>query len=157
MIPNGFDYHRQKTDHHWVLAGVAILFSVLIHVVFIYFFGDWSFAGITSVAQQARDWMLPDRVPPMRVESLSADPMRIMDKVPGERDTPSRGPIEVSDRVEALARESSPALTAPPPIPREALSPGVPALSETSVESTDATPLDAAAGDQADIRPHGAG
>jgi len=140
MIPRGFDYNRQKTEHHWVLGGVAILFSVLIHVMFIYFFGDWNFTGITDFAKKASDWVMPEKVPSMRVQTLSADPMRIMDKVPGERDTPSRGPIEVSDRVEALSRESSPAVTAPPPIPREALAPGVPALSETSVESVDTTP-----------------
>lgn len=140
MIPKGFNYHRQKTDHHWMLAGVAILFSVLIHVVFIYFFGDWSFTGITRFSEKNREWMMPDKVPPMRVDTLSADPMHIMDKVPGERDTPSRGPIKVSDRVDALRQVSSPALTAPPPIPREALSPGVPALKETSVDKIDTTP-----------------
>lgn len=140
MIPNGFNYRHQKTDHHWVLAGVAILLSALLHVLFIYFCGDWSFTGLTHIAEKNREWVMPDKVPPMRVETLSADPMRIMDKVPGERDTPSRGPIEVSDRVEDLSRESSPALTAPPPIPREALSPGVPALKETSVDNVDTTP-----------------
>ena len=140
MTPNGFNYRRQQSDHHWALAGMAILFSVVLHVVFIYFCGDWNFSGLTRIAQKSREWMMPDKVPPMRVETLSADPMRIKDKVPGERDTPSRGPIEVSDRVEQLSRETSPALTAPPPIPREALSPGVPALSETSIESVDATP-----------------
>ena len=140
MIPDGFNYRHQKTDHHWVLAGVAILFSVFLHVLFIYFCGDWSFTGLTHVAQNSQEWLMPDKVPPMRVETLGADPMRIRDKVPGERDTPSRGPIEVSDRVESLSRESSPALTAPPPIPREALSPGVPALKETSVEKVDTTP-----------------
>ena len=140
MVPNGFNYRHQKTDHHWVLAGVAILFSVLLHALFIYFCGDWSFTGLTRIAEKSREWIMPDKVPPMRVETLGADPMRIMDKVPGERDTPSRGPIEVSDRVESLSRESSPALTAPPPIPREALSPGVPALNETSVENVDTTP-----------------
>ncbi len=140
MIPNGFEYSQQKSEHHWVLAGIAILFSVLIHVVFIYFFSDWSFTGITNFAQKTKEWMMPDKVPPMRVQTLSADPMRIMDKVPGERDTPSRGPIEVSDKVEELRRDSSPALTAPPPIPREALSPGVPELSEISVANVDTTP-----------------
>ncbi|MDA3925938.1 MAG: VWA domain-containing protein [Kiritimatiellae bacterium] len=140
MIPNGFDYRRQQSDHHWALAGMAILFSICIHVVFIYFCGDWNFGGLTRVTQRTREWMMPDKVPPMRVDTLSTDPMRIMDKVPGERDTPSRGPIEVSDRVESLFQEASPALTAPPPIPREALSPGVPDLNETSVENVDTTP-----------------
>jgi len=140
MIPKGFDYRRQKSEHHWTLAGLAILFSVGLHVVFIYFCGDWNFGGFTRVTQKTREWMMQDRVPSMRVNTLSADPMRIVDKVPGERDTPSRGPIEVSDRVESLSQEASPALTAPPPIPREALSPGVPDLKETSVENVDTTP-----------------
>ncbi len=140
MIPDGFNYRHQKADHHWMLAGSAVLFSVLLHALFIYFCGDWSFTGLTHIAAEKREWLMSDKVPPMRVETLATDPMRIMDKVPGERDTPSRGPIEVSDSVEALSRESSPALTAPPPIPREALSPGVPALKETSVESVDITP-----------------
>ncbi len=140
MVPNGFNYHRQQSERHWLLAGMAILFSALLHLVFIYLCGDWNFGGLTRVAQRSREWMASGKVPPMRVETLSADPMRLVDKVPGERDTPSRGPIEVSERVEALSQETSPALTAPPPIPREALSPGVPALSETSVENIDATP-----------------
>ncbi|MFO7937096.1 MAG: VWA domain-containing protein [Kiritimatiellia bacterium] len=140
MIPKGFEYRHQKTEHHWVLVGVAVLFSALLHVLFIYFCGDWSFTGLTNITEKSREWLMPDKVPPMRVETLSTDPMRIMDKVPGERDTPSRGPIEVSDRVKELSQESSPALTAPPPIPREALSPGVPALSETSVDDVDTSP-----------------
>jgi ABC-type transporter Mla subunit MlaD len=56
----------------------------------------------------------------MRVETMRTDPMHIAEKIAGERDTPSRGPIEVSERVESLSQSASPALTAPPPIPREA-------------------------------------
>ncbi|MFA7172511.1 MAG: VWA domain-containing protein [Kiritimatiellia bacterium] len=140
MVPNGFNYRRQQSEHHWALAGMAILFSAILHVVFIYYFGDWNFGGSTRVAQRSREWMISNKVPSMRVETLSTDPMRIIDKVPGERDTPSRGPIEVSDRVNSLSQEANPALTAPPPIPREALSPGVPALSETSAAVVDTTP-----------------
>ncbi|MDD2599060.1 MAG: VWA domain-containing protein [Kiritimatiellae bacterium] len=140
MVPNGFNYRRQQSEHHWALAGMAVLFSAVLHLVFIYYFGDWNFGGLTRVAQRSREWMVSNKVPSMRVETLSADPMRIVDKVPGERDTPSRGPIEVSDRVDSLSQEANPALTAPPPIPREALSPGVPALSETSASVIDTTP-----------------
>jgi hypothetical protein len=42
---------------------------------------------------------------------MRTDPMRIAEKVKGERDTPSRGPIEVSDQVRTLSQIASPALT----------------------------------------------
>ena len=140
MIPYGFGKHQQERDHHWMLACVAVLLSAVIHVVLMYFFADWALGGVTGLREKSREWFEGDRVPPMRVETMHADPMRIAEKVAGERDMPSRGPIEVSDRVEALSQVASPALTAPPPIPREALAPGVPALKDSMAEQVDTTP-----------------
>ena len=140
MIPQGFGYHQRQSDHHWMLACVAVLLSAVIHLVFMYYFADWSITGATRLAEKGREWFSGDRVPPMRVETMRADPMRLAEKVAGERDLPSRGPIEVGEQVEALSQSTSPALTAPPPIPREALAPGVPALKEASSEPVDTTP-----------------
>ncbi|HQA39140.1 MAG TPA: hypothetical protein PLW27_09560, partial [Kiritimatiellia bacterium] len=75
-----------------MLACVAVLLSAVIHVVCMYLFADWALGGAAAgLRQKARDWFEGDRVPPMRVEMMHADPMRIAEKVQGERDTPSRG------------------------------------------------------------------
>ena len=140
MIPNGFGHHQRQSDHHVMLACVAVLLSVVIHVVCMYFFADWALGGIAGLRERRREGFEGDRVPPMRVETMRADPMRIAEKVEGERDTPSRGPIEAGDRVEELSQSASPVLTVPPPIPREALAPGVPALKDSIVEQVDTTP-----------------
>ena len=140
MIPQGFGYHQKQSEHHLMLACVAVLLSAVIHMVLMYFFADWALGGLAGLREKRPEWFGSDRVPPMRVETMHADPMRIAEKVAGERDTPSRGPIEVSDRVEALSQSASPALTAPPPIPREALAPGVPVLKESMAAQVDATP-----------------
>ena len=121
-------------------ACVAVLLSAVIHLILMYFFADWTINGFSRLADKGRDWFAGDRVPPMRVETMRADPMRMSEKVAGERDAPSRGPIEVGERVEALSQLASPALTAPPPIPREALAPGVPALKDAAVVQVDTTP-----------------
>jgi hypothetical protein len=81
------------------------LLSAVIHVVCMYLFADWALGGAAAgLRQKARDWFEGDRVPPMRVEMMHADPMRIAEKVQGERDTPSRGPIEAGDGWRRSAR-----------------------------------------------------
>jgi len=124
-----------------MLACVAVLLSVAIHLVLMYFFADWALGGIgASLRQKRAEWFDGDRVPPMRVETMRADPMRVAEKIKGERDMPSRGPIEVGDRVEELSQSASPVLTVPPPVPREALAPGVPVLNAAVAKPVDATP-----------------
>ncbi len=140
MTPYGFGQHQRSSEHHWMLACVAVLLSAIIHLILMYFFADWTLNGFSRLAEKGRDWMAGDRVPPMRVEMMRADPSRMSAKIAGERDAPSRGPIEVSERVETLSQSASPALTAPPPIPREALAPGVPALKDAAVDQVDVTP-----------------
>jgi Mg-chelatase subunit ChlD len=122
------------------LACAAILLSVVFHLILMYFFADWTISGYSRLAEKGREWFAGDRVPPMRVETMLSDPMRMAAKVAGERDTPSRGPIEVSEQVQTLSQSASPAITAPPPIPREALAPGVPALKDATVDQVDVTP-----------------
>ncbi|MDR2849685.1 MAG: VWA domain-containing protein [Verrucomicrobiota bacterium] len=119
---------------------MAVLLSVVVHMACMWLFQDFALGGAASgAAKKVRDWFDGDRVPPMRVDMMHADPMRIAEKVAGERDTPSRGPIEAGDSVEALS-QSSPVLTVPPPIPHEALAPGIPALKEVVAEQIDTTP-----------------
>lgn len=147
MTEYGFDKRfKQPNDHHAVLAILAILLSAGLHIFFMYFFADWSLATAASatsarIKERIREALgVASRVPPMQVETMRADPMRFAKKIKGEMDTPSRGPIEVSEHVESLRQSTPPALTAPPPIPREALTPGVPALSEALSEKVDTTP-----------------
>ncbi len=140
MMPYGFGYRRRPSDHHWALAFSAVLLSAIVHLFIMYFFADWSLTGLSRLAEKRREMLAGDRVPPMRVETMRTDPMRLSEKVVGERDMPSRGPIEVSDKVDALSQAANSALTAPPPIPREALAPGVPALKEAALaEPVDTT------------------
>ena len=141
MMPYGFAYHRRQSDRHWLLGCVAVLLSAVIHLSLMFVFADWSLTGLSRVAEKGRQMFAGDRVPPMHVETMRTDPMRLAEKVVGERDLPSRGPIEVSEKVDALSQVASSALTAPPPIPREALTPGVPALKEAALaEPVDTTP-----------------
>ncbi|MBP5319928.1 MAG: VWA domain-containing protein [Kiritimatiellae bacterium] len=147
MTEYGFDKRfKQPNDHHWMLAFLAILLSAGLHLFFMYFFADWSLSAATAatsarIKERIREALgIADRPPPMQVETMRADPMRFAQKIKGEMDTPSRGPIEVSDHVETLRQSTPPALTAPPPIPREALTPGVPALTEALSEKVDTTP-----------------
>jgi energy-coupling factor transporter ATP-binding protein EcfA2 len=140
MIPYGFRERQQQDDHHLMIACVAVLLSAIIHLILMFFFADWNITGFARLGEKGREWLASERVPPMRVETMRADPMRIAEKVPGERDTPSRGPIEVSEKVETLSQSAGPALTAPPPVPREALAPGVPTLKEVAVAPVDTTP-----------------
>ena len=135
-MPNGFGYHQRSNDRNWMLGSTAIVLSAVFHVALMYYFADWRLAQSNASARYEREYGT-DRVPPMRVETTSLDPM-VSDKVPGERDTPSRGPIEVSDKVDALSQEAPPALVTPPPVPRDALSPN--ALANEAPKEVDATP-----------------
>ncbi len=140
MMPQEFAFHRRRNRRHGLLAGIAVVLSAVVHVAVLYCFADWNISGARRLLSRGRDWFAGERVPPMRVETMHADPMRLAEKVAGERDLPSRGPIEVSEQVDALSQQASPALLAPPPIPREALVPGVPSLKESAVEHVDTTP-----------------
>jgi hypothetical protein len=140
MMPYGFRQYRRSDNHKLTLACVAVLLSALVHVILMCVFADWRFTDASGLASKRREWAALDRVPPMRVDTMRADPMRVGEKVLGERDTPSRGPIEVSEQVQALSQSASPALMAPPAVPRESVVPGVPVLSSKAppehVEST---------------------
>lgn len=138
--PYGFRPHQQQDDHHLLLACVAVLLSAVVHLVLMYFFSEWAFSGVSPLRERGREWFTGERVPPMRVETMQADPMRMAQKLLGERDTPSRGPIEASERVDSLSQTASPAITVPPPIPREALVPGIPALKDSAIAQIDTTP-----------------
>jgi len=140
MIPYGFGQRRQTDDHHMMVASVAILLSAVVHVILMFFFADWNITGFSRADGKGHEWLSPERVPPMHVEMMRADPMRMAEKVAGERDQPSRGPIDTSENVSALSQNASPAITAPPPVPREALSPGVPAQKNVPVDRVDTTP-----------------
>jgi hypothetical protein len=85
-----------------------------------HFFADWISPGSSRWGNRARDQFASDRVPPMRVETMRTDPMHLAEKVVGERDTPSRGPIEATEQVETLSQAANPVLTTPPPVPRDA-------------------------------------
>ena len=141
MIPHGFGQQQRQSEHHVMLACVAVLLSAVIHVICMYFFADWAMGSVaTGLRQKSRKWFEDDRVPPMRVEMMHADPMRIAERIMGEREAPSRGPIEAGERVDELSQSATPVLTVPPPIPREALMPGVPVLKQVVPEQIDTTP-----------------
>ncbi len=141
MIPHGFGQHQRQSEHRVMLACAAVLLSAVIHVICMYLFADWALGSVASgLRQKSREWFDGDRVPPMRVEMMHADPMRIAERIMGEREAPSRGPIEAGERVDELSQSATPVLTVPPPIPREALMPGVPVLKQVVPEQIDTTP-----------------
>lgn len=132
MMPYGSGRYNRDSDRHMRVAAVAIFLSALVHTGLMYYFADWKLTEGSGSEERRRDWR-SDHVPPMRVETMHTDPMRLAEKVAGERDTPSRGPIEAYEQVEALSQSVSPALTVPPPVPRDAVVPGVPVLKESAV------------------------
>ena len=137
MMPDGFGYQQRSSDRNWILVNIAILLSVVFHVFIMYYFSDMKLSRIGIDSRTEREYG-SDRLPPMPVEIIPFDPMFMADKLPGERDTPSRGPIEVSDKVGELSQEAAPALVTPPPVPRDAISPD--SLVREAPREVDATP-----------------
>lgn len=136
----GLNRYHQPNDRHIALVFIAILLSFAAHFCFMYFYGDMSIGASSEIVQKIRQTFQNDRFPPMHVDSMKVDPLKMLPRIKGERETPSRGPMDVSTKVEGLRQSPPPALTAPPPIPREALTPGVPALKEAIAEKVDTTP-----------------
>lgn len=120
MIPQGFGYHPRSTDHHWMLASIAVLLSAFFHLAILYYFADYNLSK-TSLSERTKRAFNHDYKPPMRVETLKVDPLSIARKIPGERDLPDRGAVEIKTLDSAISQDTSAALTAPPPVPRETL------------------------------------
>ena len=136
----GLNKYHQSNERHIALIFIAILLSFAAHFCVMYFYGDLSFGITSEVVQKIRETFENDRFPPMHVDSMKADPLRVLPRVKGEREVPSRGAMDLSKHVDGLRQTPPPALTAPPPIPREALTPGLPALKEAIAEKVDTTP-----------------
>jgi hypothetical protein len=120
MIPQGFVYNPRSPERHWMLATVAVLFSAFLHLGILYFFADYTLSN-TSLAERTRRLFNQEYTPPMHVEVVRSDPLSQAEKVPGERDIPNRAGVEIKALESAVSLTTSPALTAPPPVPREAL------------------------------------
>ena len=127
--PYGFISKYPEPEQHWGLLVGAILFSVAAHIGMMFVFGDWRLGSSGDVQTKMKKLYEDDRVQPMPVERLMNDPIFATAKnahpVP-----PPQAEVDMSRHVDELSRSSPPAVTAPPPIPREALTPGVPQLSE---------------------------
>jgi len=137
MIPDGFGYHQRSNDRNWMLGSIAIILSAVFHIVVMYYFADLRLAQSTTFTQDEYEYGVY-RIPPTHIEIISDPEALAADKVPGERDTPSRGPIEVSSKVSELSQDAAPALVTPPPVPRDALSPD--SLVREAPRDVDATP-----------------
>lgn len=141
MTPYGTHRYQPNGERHFALIFIAMLLSCVAHFCVMYFCGDYALGIPTGLSDQIRKTLMgPDRAPPMRVEMMPVDPLRMLPRVKGERERPSHGAVDVSSRVETLRQQTPPALTAPPPVPREALTPGVPALKEAVADKVDTTP-----------------
>lgn len=140
MTSYGFEHKYPETEHHWTVLIVAVLLSLLVHSGMVFYFRDYSFSSPNGIQQRLTDLHNEGKVPPMTVDRLNEDPLLALQNLPGERVVPPRGATEIIRRVDELSPNSPPALTAPPPIPREALTPGVPKLSEATAKAVDTTP-----------------
>ena len=123
MMPEGFGYQQRSSDRNWMLGSIAIILSTVFHVGIMYYFADLRLAQSAAISQIEHEYGTYRNTPPTYIETISDPEAATADKVPGERDTPSRGPIEVSDKVSELSQDAPPALVTPPPVPRNALSP----------------------------------
>ena len=119
MIPQGFGYQPRSADHHWMLGSIAVFFSAFFHLAILYYFADFNLSK-ASLAERTRRAFTQEYKPPMRVETLTIDPL-LAKKIPGERDIPNRGAVEIKSLDSAVSQDPSGAVTAPPPVPREAL------------------------------------
>jgi len=137
MMPDGFGYQQRSNDRNWMLGSIAIILSAVFHFVVMYFFADWLMPQ-TALSGPAQHAYGVYHIPPTHIETISDPEAATADKLPGERDTPSRGPIEVSARVSELSQDAPPALVTPPPVPRNALSPD--SLVREPPREVDATP-----------------
>lgn len=120
MIPQGFGYHPPSDEHHWMLASVAVLLSAFFHLSILYYFADYNLSK-SNLAERTRRAFSHEYKPPMHVETIQIDPLTAPEKIPGERDIPNRGAVEIKALESAVSQDPSAALTAPPPLPREAL------------------------------------
>ena len=127
--PYGFVTKYPEPEQHWGLLLGAILFSVAAHVGMMFVLGDWRLGSPGDVQTKMQKLYEDDRVQPMPVERLMNDPIFAASKN-AQPVPPPQTEVEMSRQVDELSRSSPPAVTAPPPIPREALTPGVPQLSE---------------------------
>ncbi|MCL2103937.1 MAG: hypothetical protein FWH21_02600, partial [Kiritimatiellaeota bacterium] len=122
MMPTGFGYHQRSDDRNWILGCVAIMLSVVFHVAVMWYFKEMQLSR-AGIGERTEHDYGADRTRPMLFERPVVDVLAVTDKIPGERDMPSRGPIEISDNIPGLIQETSPALVTPPPVPRDAISP----------------------------------
>jgi hypothetical protein len=120
MMPQGFGYNPRSTEHHWMLASFAVLLSAFSHLLLLYLFADYSLSR-TDLAERTRKLFTQEYTPPMSVEAIRIDPLSLPEKIPGERDIPNRASVEIKALESATSQETSAGLTAPPPLPREAL------------------------------------
>jgi hypothetical protein len=102
-----------------MLGSIAVLFSAFFHLAILYYFADFNLSK-ASLAERTRRAFTQEYKPAMRVETLALDPL-VAKKVPGERDIPNRGAVEIKTLDSAVSQDPSGAVTAPPPVPREAL------------------------------------
>ena len=128
--PYGFVSKYPEPEQHWGLLAGAILFSLAAHVGMMFIVGDWRLGSPGDVHAKLQKLYEDDRVQPMPVERLMNDPIFAAAKT-ARPVPPPQAEVEMSRQVDELSRSSPPAVTAPPPIPREALAPGVPQLSES--------------------------
>jgi hypothetical protein len=120
MMPPGFGYQPRSAEHHWMLASMAVLLSAFFHLLLLYYFADYNLSK-TNLAERTRRLFAQQYTPPMSVEALRVDPLSLPEKIPGERDIPNRASVEIKTVESAASQETSAGLTAPPPVPREAL------------------------------------
>ncbi len=75
--PPGFAYRNPRRDGHWVLALIAVLSSVALHVLFLSWMGDMRLDASELVERvRAEKEERNQRFPPLRVERVPQDPFR---------------------------------------------------------------------------------
>jgi hypothetical protein len=104
-----------------MLASVAVILSAFFHLMLLYYFADYNLSK-ANLAERTRRLFTQEYTPPMSVEAVRIDPLSLPEKLPGERDIPNRASVEIKALESAVSQDTSAALTAPPPIPREVLS-----------------------------------
>ncbi len=139
-MASDFSFSSRSKSYHGSLATVAVVLSIIVHLGVLHFFADWIVSELTGSSRAGVEVPVGETVPPMRVDTMQLDPMQYSTKIAGERDLPSRGPIEAGENVATLSQPVDTTLLAPPPIPREALTPGIPNLKESTVQQVDTTP-----------------
>lgn len=113
MTPKRIDtgpYYEEETHHHYILVGVAIVLSIVLHYALMKRVSNMRFDVTANVDQAVREQY--EREPPSKIESIPEDPEQPLQN-PFEGDVTTSPGVGIQAAVTELASKPDPSLSAP--------------------------------------------